>query len=58
MQKNVFGEPLELCGLDPVTGYFREVTLSAQLFPLNSSSIKNPLEMTFQRQRRSLDLLA
>ena len=24
MQKNVFGEPLELCGLDPVTGYFRD----------------------------------
>ena len=24
MQNNVFGEPLELCGLDPVTGYFRD----------------------------------
>jgi len=24
MQKNVFGEPLEMCGLDPVTGYFRD----------------------------------
>jgi len=24
MQKNVLGEPLELCGLDPVTGYFRD----------------------------------
>jgi uncharacterized protein (DUF2237 family) len=24
MQKNVFGEALEMCGLDPVTGYFRD----------------------------------
>jgi uncharacterized protein (DUF2237 family) len=24
MQNNVFGESLELCGLDPVTGYFRD----------------------------------
>ena len=24
IQKNVLGEPLELCGEDPITGYYRD----------------------------------
>ena len=24
MQKNVLGEPLEICGSDPITGYYRD----------------------------------
>ena len=24
IQKNVLGEPLEICGQDPITGYYRD----------------------------------
>ena len=24
IQKNVLGEPLEICGSDPITGYYRD----------------------------------
>ena len=69
MQKNVFGEPLELCGLDPVTGYFRDGFTTTDESDYGSHTVcavvsaeflehQNRLVMTYQLRRHSLDLLA
>ncbi len=38
-QKNVLGEPLEICGRTPITGYFRDGSCNSDQFDLGSHTV-------------------